>query len=137
LKKFKILKKLQNTKKAFTLMELMIVIIILGLLAAFILPNLIGKSDEAKNKITCIQMKNITQALKMYKVDNGAYPSTEDGLKILVKDNYFDGNKLPTDPWKDNFIYTSDGQGNFEIISLGLNKKEGGGDDIYYTKCSK
>ena len=57
-------------KKAFSLMELMVVIIILGLLAAFVLPNLTGKSDEAKDKLVCIQMKSIAQSEKMYKINN-------------------------------------------------------------------
>jgi general secretion pathway protein G len=74
-------------RKAFSLMELMVVIIILGLLAAFVLPSLTGKSDDAKEKLTCIQMKSIDQALKMYKIDNSAYPSTEEGLNLLVEKN--------------------------------------------------
>ena len=66
-------------------MELMVVIIILGLLAAFVLPNLTGKSDEAKDKIVCIQMKSIAQTIKMFKLDTSSYPTTEEGLKILVQ----------------------------------------------------
>ena len=122
-------------KKAFTLMELMVVIIILGLLASFILPSLTGKSDEAKTKITCIQMKNISQAVKMFKIDNGNYPSTSEGLGMLVEKSYFEDGKLPKDSWSNDFIYTSTGDG-FEIISLGEDKAEGGDDDIYYSKCS-
>jgi general secretion pathway protein G len=76
-------------RKAFSLMELMVVIIILGLLAAFVLPSLTGKSDDAKEKLTCIQMKSIDQALKMYKIDNSAYPSTEEGLNLLVEKKIF------------------------------------------------
>ena len=121
-------------KKAFTLMELMVVIIILGLLASFILPSLTGKSDEAKTKITCIQMKNISQAVKMFKIDNSNYPSTSEGLGILVEKNYFEDGKLPKDSWNNDFIYTSAGD-SFEIISLGEDKAEGGDDDIYYSKC--
>ncbi len=75
-------KLIKNTKKAFTLMELMVVIIILGLLASFVLPSLTGKSDEVKVKITCIEMKNIAQAIKMYKIDNSSYPTTSEGLNI-------------------------------------------------------
>ena len=126
----------KNMKKAFTLMELMVVIIILGLLASFVLPSLTGKSEEAKKKIVCVQMKSIAQALKMYKIDNSTYPTTQDGLNILVKKKYFEDNKLPKDSWGNGYIYTADDEG-FEIISFGPNKKEGGGDDIYYSKCGQ
>ncbi len=127
--------KIRN-KKAFTLMELMVVIIILGLLASFVLPSLTGKSDEAKDKITCIEMENIAQAVKMYKIDNSSYPSTSDGLNILIEKKYFEDGKLPKDSWGNNFVYTQNGDG-FEIISFGGNKAEGGNDDIYYSKCQE
>jgi len=125
-------------KKAFSLIELMVVIIILGLLAMFVLPNLTGKSEEAKEKLTCIQMKSVGQVLKMYKIDNSSYPTTEEKLDILVKNSYFDDGKMPKDSWANSFIYTSNEEDkSFELISFGADKKEGGGDDIYYTKCSK
>lgn len=122
-------------KKAFSLMELMVVIIILGLLAVFVLPNLTGKSDEAKDKIVCIQMKSISQTLKMYKLDNSTYPQTEEGLNILVEKKYFEDGKVPKDSWKNEFVYISN-DGTFDLISLGADKKEGTKDDIYYSKCS-
>lgn len=119
-------------------MELMVVIIILGLLAAFVLPNLTGKSEEAKSKIACIQMKSVGQALKMYKIDNSTYPTTEEGLKTLVEKKYFQDGKLPKDPWTNEYIYISEEDSDtFELISYGANKKEGGADDIYYSKCEK
>ncbi|MEA3288646.1 MAG: type II secretion system major pseudopilin GspG [Campylobacterota bacterium] len=124
-------------KKAFSLMELMVVIIILGLLASFVLPSLTGKSEDAKEKIVCVQMKSISQALKMYKIDNSVYPTTEEGLKLLADKKYFEDNKLPLDSWGSNYIYTAEEDG-FEIISFGANKQEGGNDDIYYFKdCQK
>jgi general secretion pathway protein G len=126
----------KRNKKAFTLMELMVVIIILGLLASFVLPSLTEKSDEAKDKITCIEMKNIAQAVKMYKIDNSSYPSTSEGLNILVEKKYFEDGKLPKDSWGNSFIYTQSGDG-FEIISFGGDKTEGGSDDIYYSKCEE
>jgi general secretion pathway protein G len=125
-----------HTKKAFTLMELMVVIIILGLLASFVLPSLTGKSDEAKVKVTCIEMKNIAQAVKMYKIDNSSYPSTSEGLNILIEKKYFEDGKLPKDSWGSSFVYTQGGEG-FELISFGGDKTEGGDDDIYYSKCEE
>jgi general secretion pathway protein G len=124
----------KNMKKAFSLMELMVVIIILGLLASFVLPSLTGKSDDAKIKLTCVQMKSIDQALKMYKIDNSSYPSTEDGLELLVQKGYFEDKKQPLDSWKSKYIYVND-EGIIDLISFGPNKKEGGDDDIYYSKC--
>ncbi|RXJ80220.1 type II secretion system major pseudopilin GspG [Arcobacter sp. F2176] len=125
-------------KKAFSLMELMVVIIILGLLAMFVLPNLVGKSEEAKEKLTCIQMKSVSQVLKMYKIDRSTYPTTEEKLDILVKNNYFEDGKMPKDSWDNPFVYISNEDGkSFELISFGPDKKEGGNDDIYYSKCNK
>lgn len=123
----------QNMKKAFTLMELMVVIIILGLLASFVLPSITGKSEEAKEKVVCIQMKNIATALKMYKIDTSTYPNTSEGLKPL-QEKYFEDAKLPKDSWSQPFIYIYSND-TFDIISYGPNKKEGGNDDIFYSKC--
>lgn len=123
-------------KKAFSLMELMVVIIILGLLAAFVLPNLTGKSDEAKDKIVCIQMKSVAQTIKMFKLDNSTYPQTEEGLNLLVEKNYFEDGKLPKDAWNNDFIYILN-EKSFDLISLGADKKEGTADDIYLSKCNK
>lgn len=117
-------------KRAFTLMELMVVIIILGILAAFVLPSLTGKGEEAKRQIVCIQMKSTAQALKMYKIKHSTYPSTSEGLKIVQ----FDENKQPKDSWGNEFIYTKT-DSLFELVSFGANKEEGGDDDIYYSKC--
>lgn len=117
-------------------MELMVVIIILGLLAAFVLPNLTGKSDEAKDKLVCIQMKSIAQTLKMFKLDTSSYPTTEEGLKILVEKKYFEDGKTPKDTWGNEFIYISTDDF-FDLVSFGSDKKENTEDDIYLSKCSK
>lgn len=138
-------------RKAFSLMELLIVILILGLLAGLVLPNLIGKGEEAKQKVTCIQMQTIAQGLKMFKLDNGNYPSTDEGLAALANNpdsekysnysmnGYIDRSKIPQDPWNKEFIYVLSDEG-FEIMSLGADGKEGGSKengDILYTKCSR
>ncbi len=130
-------------------MELMIVIIILGLLAAMVLPNLVGKGEQAKQKLVCVQMESIANALSMFKMDNGTYPTTEEGLKALVENpdaekypgyqkGYLD--KLPVDSWKQPYIYILDEASGFDIISLGADRKEGGEDenrDIRRSTCSK
>ncbi|MEA3498912.1 MAG: type II secretion system major pseudopilin GspG [Campylobacterota bacterium] len=132
--KIKQKQKKNNYKQAFSLMELMVVIIILGLLASFVLPSLTGKSEDAKVKLTCVQMKSISSALKMYKIDNSTYPTTVEGLKHLAEKNYFEDKKLPKDSWGSNYIYSTTDD-SFEILSLGANKKEGGDDDVLYSTC--
>jgi general secretion pathway protein G len=126
--------KQQNYKKAFSLMELMVVIIILGLLASFVYQNLTTKSEDAKIKLSCIQMTSIMSALKMYKIDNSTYPTTKQGLKLLVDKNYFEDKKIPKDSWKQEYIYINTNN-NIELLSLGSDKKEGSSDDIYFSKC--
>ena len=125
-------------RKAFSLIELMIVIVILGLLAAMVMPSLTNKGEEAKVNLVCVQMKSIYNgSLDMYKVDNSIYPSTEEGLELLAEKNYFKDKKLPKDSWGNNFIYINNG-GKVEIISLGADKKEGGKDsatDIKMSEC--
>lgn len=139
----------KHFRKAFSLIELMIVIVILGLLASLVMPNIMGKGEEAKQKLVCVQMKNISETLKMFKVDNGVYPSTEEGLEALVKNpdsdkyqnysksGYLDEGKMPRDSWQNSFVYIETKEG-FDLVSLGSDRKEGGDDDaadIRYSEC--
>ena len=136
-------------RKAFSLIELMIVIIILGLLASMVMPNLMGKADDAKRKLVCIQMNSIYEAAKMFKLDNGVFPSTEEGLEALISNPdaelhinysstpYLEGKKLPKDSWGSPFIYVNK-DGTVELISFGGDRKEGGKDegaDILFSEC--
>lgn len=127
-----------SSKKAFSLIELMIVIVILGLLAAMVVPNLTGQAEKAKKDIVCNQMLSIYNGvLDQYKVENSNYPSTEEGLEKLAKDGFFKDAKIPKDSWSNEFIYIND-DGVIEIISLGADKKEGGKDsnaDIKMSEC--
>ncbi len=134
-------KNIQNKKmrKGFSLIELMIVIVILGLLAAMVMPALTGKGEAAKRDLVCVQMKSIYDgALDMYKIKNSVYPSTEEGLKALTKDDtYFKDGKMPKDSWGQEFIYINN-DGAIDLISLGADKKEGGkdeGKDIKLSEC--
>ncbi|MEA2073475.1 MAG: type II secretion system major pseudopilin GspG [Campylobacterota bacterium] len=129
----------RSFKKGFSLIELMIVIVILGLLAAMVMPSLTGKGEEAKRDLVCVQMKSIYNgALDMYKIKNSIYPSTEEGLKLLTEDDsYFKDGKMPKDSWGQEFIYIND-DGAIELISLAADKKEGGKDeskDIKMSEC--
>ena len=144
--------KTKKSLKAFSLMELLVVIVILGLLAAVVLPNFVGKSEEAKRKLTCVQMKNLSETLKMFKIDNGRYPTTQEGLDALVsnpdgegllsyaKSGYLEDGKVPKDPWNNDYIYVYDEDGSkVDLISVGSDGKEGGkneGEDIYFSKCN-
>jgi general secretion pathway protein G len=140
----------KNMRYGFTLIELMIVIVILGLLAAMVMPSLTGKGEEAKRNLVCVQMKSIYDgALDMFKINNSVYPSTSEGLEALVKNpdpekypnystsGYFKDNKLPKDSWGNNFVYIND-DGKVELISLGADRKEGGkgeAADIKMSEC--
>ena len=135
-------KQQENRQAGFTLIELMVVIVILGLLAGLILPRFIGQSDTAKRQAAKTQMALLESALKMYKLDNGSYPTTEQGLKALVeppasgnlpknwrKGGYLEKGKVPKDPWKNEFIYVCPGShGDFDITSLGADGEPGGED---------
>ncbi|MCX7739235.1 MAG: type II secretion system major pseudopilin GspG [Hydrogenothermaceae bacterium] len=129
-----------RTERGFTLIELLVVIIILGLLAALIVPRITGRVDEAKIETTKVQLKSLKDALEQYKLDNGNYPTTAQGLKALVEKpntppvptrwkQYLD--KLPKDGWDEEFIYLSPGVNKpYDIRSKGPDKTEGTEDDI-------
>ena len=122
----------------FTLIELMVVVIIIAALAAMVLPRVLPASDDAKAKIAAGDIANITLALKMYRLHNDRYPSTEQGVDILMqpstsktwKEPYLE-NK-PNDPWKRKYQYRYPGVRNtigFDLWSLGPNE-QGSDDDI-------
>ena len=125
-------------RAGFTLIEIMVVIVILGLLAALVVPKLIGRTEEAKKTQARVQMKHIQQALELFKLDNGFFPSTEQGLEALVripesgripknyrKDAYMD--RVPKDPWGEPYVYVSPGaHGDYDISSYGADGVAGG-----------
>lgn len=124
--------------RGFTLIELMVVIVILGILAGLIVPKLTDKPDRAKVVKAKMQIENLSMALKEYKLDNGYYPTTEQGLQALVQKpsvgkepkNYPEGgylNKIPKDPWGNEYIYVCPGEhADFDLLSLGKDGEEGG-----------
>lgn len=127
-------------QKGFTLIELMVVIVIIGILAGLIIPRIMGRPDEARRAKARIQMEGIETALKLYRLDNGFYPSTEQGLKALVEmptappiprrwrsGGYLEGGRLPKDPWGNDYVYKCPGaHGEFDLSSYGADGKEGG-----------
>lgn len=125
-------------QKGFTLIELMVVLAILGLLAAFVAPRLVGETDRARVTSAEMQIGSFVSALKLFRNDNGFYPTTEQGLEALISQpsvgreakKYKQGgymDKLPLDPWESPYVYISPGvQGDIDVISLGADRVEGG-----------
>lgn len=130
--------KYKSTAAGFTLIEVMVVIVILGVLAALIVPKVMSRPDEARIAAAKQDIGSIVQALKLYKLDNMRYPSTEQGLQALVKkptsapvppnwkgNGYLE--KLPKDPWGNAFQYLQPGlHGEIDVISLGADGAAGG-----------
>ncbi|WP_320171803.1 type II secretion system major pseudopilin GspG [Maridesulfovibrio sp.] len=127
----------------FSLIELMIVIVILGLLASMLVPKIMDRPNEARVTKCRMDMKALDSALKLYKLDTGRYPTTEQGLKALItkpdtrpvprnyrKGGYLDASTTPVDPWGYDYIYRSPGEDDrpYELISLGADGMEGGED---------
>lgn len=122
----------------FTLIEIIVVMVILGILAALIVPKIMGRPDEARIVAAKQDMSSIMQALKLYKLDNLHYPSTEQGLEALIKKptstpeakNWKSGGyleRLPIDPWGNPYQYLNPGlHGELDIISLGADGAPGG-----------
>ena len=125
-------------QRGFTLIEIMVVVVILGILAAFVVPKLLSRPDEARVTKAATDIKGIEQALGLFKLDNGFYPTTEQGLAALVSKpaigripaKYPDGGylkKVPTDPWGTPYVYLAPGShGDFDLISLGADAEAGG-----------
>ena len=140
------IKKLSSTilrNHGFTLIELMVVIVILGILAGLIVPRIMGRPEEAKRLKSKMQIESIETALKLYKLDTGQYPTTEQSLSALVqmpetppipknwrKVGYLDKGKIPKDPWGNDFKYLSPGvNGDYDIMSYGADGVAGGEDN--------
>lgn len=127
-------------ERGFTLIELMVVIVILGILAGLIIPRIMGRPDEARRAKARMQIESIETALKLYRLDNGDYPTTEQGLQALVEQpsvgapaknwrqgGYLERGKVPKDPWDNDFVYISPGaHGDYDLSSLGADREPGG-----------
>ena len=123
----------QSDYRGFTLIELMVVIVILGILAGLIIPRIMGRPEEAKQLKAKMQIESLETALKLYKLDSGMYPDTEQGLQALIeqpetgivpknwrKQGYLEKGRLPKDPWGNEFVYLSPGaHDDYDIISYG------------------
>lgn len=131
---------MKDNNKGFTLLEIIVVVFILSLLAAIVAPRIIGRTDDARIAEAKVQIKNFETALKLFKLDNGFYPATQQGLQALIEKpttgqipqkyregGYLEQKKIPADPWGNPYIYIAPGiYGDFDIISYGADGKEGG-----------
>jgi general secretion pathway protein G len=126
----------RRAQRGFTLIELMVVLVIIGVLAALIVPNVLNRTDDARVTAARTDVGNLVQALKLYKLDNQRYPSGDQGLQALVVKPtagaippnwkpYLD--KLPNDPWGRSYQYANPGvKGEIDVYSLGADGVVGG-----------
>ncbi|ABI69971.1 type II secretion system major pseudopilin GspG [Shewanella frigidimarina] len=131
-----------NKQRGFTLLEVMVVIVILGILASMVVPNLMGNKDKADQQKAVSDIVALENALDMYKLDNSIYPTTEQGLDALVQKptsspeprNFREGGyvkRLPQDPWRSDYLLLSPGEnGKIDIFSAGPDGQPGSEDDI-------
>lgn len=129
-------RRMRRGEQGFTLVELLVVMVILVLLASVVGPRVLGYLGSSRAKTAKVQIEALSTSLELYKLDNGNYPSSSDGLKALVErpsgssswsGPYLKKSKLPLDPWGQAYSYRFPGKhGAFDIFSLGADKKEGG-----------
>lgn len=137
----------KKTQNGFTLIELMIVIVIIGILATLLIPRIMERPEEARRVKAKVDIKTIESALKLYKIDTGNYPTTEQGLEALIKKpdtspvpnkwregGYLEGDAVPKDPWGNPYYYTASSTSgtsgtsgrDYEIVSYGSDGQPGG-----------
>ncbi|MDD3374465.1 MAG: type II secretion system major pseudopilin GspG [Candidatus Omnitrophica bacterium] len=143
---------MRNKEQGFTLIEIMMVVIILGILGAMVVPNMVGRGEQARETAAYSDIEaNLSTALDLYELDNGRYPTTEQGLKALLQEPttspvpmhwngpYLKKKKIPKDPWGAEYLYVSPGIQNpeeYDLSSLGSDGVESEDDITNWTQES-
>jgi general secretion pathway protein G len=133
----------RGQRNAFTLIELLLVMVILVILASIIVPKMTGYSEKARKTKAAADVDSFKSELKMFEIDCGRFPTSEEGLQALVhqpngvqgykQGGYMDGDVIPNDPWGNPYQYRCPGQHNpdgYDVFSMGPDGHEGGSDDI-------
>ncbi|RUO42986.1 type II secretion system protein GspG [Aliidiomarina taiwanensis] len=132
----------RSKQSGFSLLELMVVIVILGILATMVIPNVFSNRDKAERQKVVSDLTALENAMEMYRLDNGVYPTTEQGLEALVQESQLDPKprsfpeagyirRLPADPWGNPYQLLSPGQYNrYDIFTMGFDGQPGTEDDI-------
>ena len=117
----------KNLQSGFTLIELLVVMVIIGLLAALVVPKFFGHVDKAMQQDAQAQIELLGQALDLYRLENHKYPNTDEGLQAIAS---YLRKEIPKDPWGNNFEYSSPGEhGDYDLVSYGADSVEGGEDN--------
>ncbi|UCG59181.1 MAG: type II secretion system major pseudopilin GspG [Phycisphaerales bacterium] len=134
-KRYKVNGRSRARKEAFTLIELMIVVVILGILATVIMPKMLSRPEQARRIKAAVDIRNIQSALALFKTDTGRFPSTSEGLEALVSDPGIRGynsdcylDAVPRDPWGNKYVYVSPGlhSNDYDLESYGRDGENGG-----------
>jgi general secretion pathway protein G len=140
--------RIERSRRGFTLIELLLVLVILGVLAAIVVPKFTKRTEDAKKTAAASQIANVATAIRLFEVDVGRYPTSDEGLRALFeqpgnakdwKGPYME-QKVTNDPWGNPYVYKQPGAHNtsgYDIYSFGPDGAEGGGDDIGNWKDEK
>ncbi len=132
------MEKRRRSQRGFSLIELIVVLVILGLLATVVGPQVMSRLAKGKAEIAKIQINQLDGAIGLFRFDVGRYPTTSEGLRALIENAgiqnwtgpYLDSRKIPKDPWNRDYEYRSPGQnGDFDLWSFGADGTQGGEDD--------
>jgi general secretion pathway protein G len=129
----------QRFSSGFTLIELMVVIVILGILATIMMPKILDRPEQARRMKARVQIRNLQSALAFFKTDTGRFPNTSEGLEVLVSSSglkgwrpggYIEGGKVPQDPWGHPYVYIQPGtHDDYDLESYGRDGEDGGTGD--------
>lgn len=119
----------RRVRRGFTLIELLLVMVIISILAAIVVPKMVGRREQANHTAAVQQISNFKTMLSTYEIDNGKYPTTDEGLQALVP-KYADA--IPKDPWGNPYVYRCPGSNgaDFDLLSTGASGQEGNADNV-------